>query len=249
MPCSRKCKPVINRRTLNIRSGRAASNIDMVSGGLDNAADEGKELGRAQDGKGDWRGLDQVLLCDLGPQIAAVGQPVGADDRQGDVMADARRAIGGEQVRPGRLEEGHRLVVEGGRVGDVHDDLGAGQGVREALAGEGVDAGIERGGDGVVALRLQVGDDARTDAAGPSDDDDLHRDPPWLMSPGTLGVERGARHSLKEWRWRSPAMRLNSPSPAEGWWWAVAFGRASASRRGSRPSSLYPWRAHLRPKH
>ena len=48
---------------------------------------------------------DQLLLRDLGPQVAAVGQPVGADDGHRDVMSDPGGRLGGEQVAGRRREE------------------------------------------------------------------------------------------------------------------------------------------------
>jgi hypothetical protein len=76
-------------------------------------------------------------------EVAAVLQPVGADHRQGDVMADARRDFGRGQVASGRLEEVHRrLGLERRRIGDVDDHFGAGQRFGQALAGDRVHAGV-----------------------------------------------------------------------------------------------------------
>src|SRR6185295_2395364 len=44
----------------------------------------------------------------------------------------------------------------------------------ETLAGDGIDAGIGRGGDDLVAAPAQDGDGLRADQAGTADDDDLH---------------------------------------------------------------------------
>jgi hypothetical protein len=56
---------------------------------------------------------DRLLLHDLGPHVAALGQPVGPDDRQRHVVADASRLRGRDKVRrrPGE-EVHHRLVIE-----------------------------------------------------------------------------------------------------------------------------------------
>src|SRR5204862_167938 len=73
---------------------------------------EVEELRGAQDGVGDRPGLDPGLLGDLGAQVAAVGQSVGSDDRQRDVVADARLALGCQLVaRRGGEELQHGVVV------------------------------------------------------------------------------------------------------------------------------------------
>src|SRR6266403_1856004 len=58
--------------------------------------------------------------------------------------------------------------------GEFDHHLRAGHGLFEALAGDGVDAGIGRGGDDLVAALAQNGDGLRADQAGAADDDDLH---------------------------------------------------------------------------
>jgi hypothetical protein len=64
------------------------------------------------------------------------------------------------------------------RVGEVDHHLRAGHGLFEALAGDGIDAGVGRGGDDLVAALAQNGDGFRADQAGAADNDDLHREPP-----------------------------------------------------------------------
>ena len=116
-----------------------------------------------------------MLLGDLGAEIAIVGRPVDADDGERDVVLDAGSGLRREQVAPGRLEEcQHRPVFKGGRIGEVDHHLRAGHGLCEALAGDGVDAGIGRGGDDLVAALVQNGDGLRADQAGAADNDDLH---------------------------------------------------------------------------
>src|SRR5205814_5562244 len=87
-----------------------------------------------------------------------------------------------EKVAPGSLEElQHRLVFKRGRIGEVDHHLRAGHGLFEALAGDGVDAGIGRGGDDLVTALTQNGDGLRADQAGAADDNDLHGYPPkWV---------------------------------------------------------------------
>ena len=60
------------------------------------------------------------------------------------------------------------------RIGELDHHLRAGHGLFEPLAGDGVDAGIGRGGDDLVAALAQNGDGLRADQAGAADDDDLH---------------------------------------------------------------------------
>ena len=138
------------------------------------AAEKFHELGRADDGVGDAGGYDQLLLGDLGAEIAIVAA-VNSDDGQCDMVADASRGLRWEKVAAGSLEEfQHRLVFERGRIGEVDHHLCAGHGLLEPLAGDGVDAAIGRGGDDLVATLAQNGDDLRADQAGAADDDDLH---------------------------------------------------------------------------
>src|SRR5215475_557161 len=91
------------------------------------------------------------------------------------MVPDARRGLRWEQVAAGSLEEfQHRLVFERGRIGEIDHYLRTGHGRFEPLAGDGVDAGIGRGGDDLVAALAQNGDGLRADQAGAADDDDLH---------------------------------------------------------------------------
>jgi hypothetical protein len=48
---------------------------------IGDAADELEELRRADDRVGDGPGLDQLLLRELRAQVAALGEPLGSDDR------------------------------------------------------------------------------------------------------------------------------------------------------------------------
>ena len=91
------------------------------------------------------------------------------------MVPDAGGGLRRVQVAPRGLEEfQHRLVLERGRIGEVDDDLRAGHGLLEALAGDGVDAAVGRGRDDLVASLAQNGDGLRADQAGAADDDDLH---------------------------------------------------------------------------
>ena len=67
--------------------------------------------------------LDQLLLRDLGAEVAALGEPLGADHRQRDVVLHTGRAGGREQIAGRRGEELHDgRVLERRRVRDVDDD-------------------------------------------------------------------------------------------------------------------------------
>jgi hypothetical protein len=108
---------------------------------IDDAADELEELRCAEDRVRDRPRLDQLLLGDLRAEVAAVRKPVGADNRQRNVMSHPGSLLCGEQIARRPLEElQHRRVFPGGRVRDVDDDLGARQRLGESLASEAVDA-------------------------------------------------------------------------------------------------------------
>ena len=97
------------------------------------------------------------LLGDLCPEVATFDEAVGPDNRESDVVADAGVVLGREQVAGGGREElHHRLVLERGRVRDVDDHLGPVDHLREALAGERVDAGGRRRGYGFVVLLAEA---------------------------------------------------------------------------------------------
>src|SRR3954469_2055992 len=70
-------------------------------------------LGRADDGVRNAGGLDQLLLRDLGAEVAVVGGPVRSDDGQRDVVPDARLGFRREKVAARSFKEfQHRLVFE-----------------------------------------------------------------------------------------------------------------------------------------
>src|SRR4051794_10568181 len=65
---------------------------------LGDLGQELEELRGAQDGVRNRAGFDLALLGDLRAQVAAVGEAVGADDRQREMVADAGVALGRQQV-------------------------------------------------------------------------------------------------------------------------------------------------------
>jgi hypothetical protein len=62
-------------------------------------------LGRADDRVGDAGGLDQLLLGNLGAEIAIVRRPVRPDNGQRDMVPDARCSLRSEKVAARGLEE------------------------------------------------------------------------------------------------------------------------------------------------
>ena len=96
--------------------------------------------------------------------------------------------LGGEEVAGrGPEEVHHRVVLERRRVGHVDDHVGAVERVGQALAGERVDAGVGDGGDGLVAVLAELGDELGADESGAADDDDLHVMPfGWVWSQAAV---------------------------------------------------------------
>jgi hypothetical protein len=137
-------------------------------------------LSCSSDGEGQAGGLEQAFLQQLGAEVAAAEHLVGAHHGQRQQVPHARCARGSDQVQRGRAEEvERRLVLERKRIAYVHHHLSAGQGWRQALAGEDVHPRARRGGDHLVAVPAQARDDLGSDAAGAADDDEFHADP-WV---------------------------------------------------------------------
>ena len=153
--------------------------------------------------------VDQLLLGDLRPQVAAVGDAVGPDHREGDEVPNAGLGRGREQVGGGGREElHHRVVLEGRRVRDVDQRLGALEHLGEPLAGERVDARspVTPGRPRDPPRRDRY--DLRTDQACSADDNDLH-DLPFAR----LGVSASSEPF---------AARLPSHPPGRQWDWLVS---------------------------
>src|SRR3954471_11830822 len=74
------------------QGGRHANGV-AVGPRLDDAAHELEELRGAQDGIGNAGLLDQLLLRQLGGEILALEQALGTDDRERDMMPDARSPL------------------------------------------------------------------------------------------------------------------------------------------------------------
>src|SRR6516165_10427312 len=103
-----------------------------------------------------------------------------------DAFCDLRR----EKVALRSLEElQHRLVFKGGRISEIGHSLRAGQGLFWPFASEGVDAGIWRGRDALVAAGAQDCDGLRSDQASAANDDDLHvPSPRWVSFEKLIGA-------------------------------------------------------------
>ena len=124
---------------------------------IGDAPDELEELGRAHDRERDGRFLDELFLCVLGAEVAAGEQPVGSDDGQCDQVRHPGRLRCGEHVAGGGGEEvPGGPILEGRGVGDVDDDLRAGQRLCQTLTGEGVDTRVRRGCDRLVTVGVSL---------------------------------------------------------------------------------------------
>ena len=105
------------------------------------------------------------------------------------MVPDARCGLRRVKVAAGGLEEfQYRLVLPRRRVRQVDDNLSAGKRFRQPLTSDGVDAGIGRGGDDLVAALAQNGDGLRADQAGAADDDDLHMRSPSVVARNRTSV-------------------------------------------------------------
>ena len=83
---------------LGLEEDRRQQHRPVPGAEIGDAGDELEELRRAQDRPRDGGGLDRLLLGGLGAEVATALQPVGADDRQRDVVAHLGRGLGGEDV-------------------------------------------------------------------------------------------------------------------------------------------------------
>src|SRR5690606_19612890 len=80
---------------------------------LGNAAEELEKLRRMENGVGDGRFLDQPFLRHLPTKVAALLQAFRANDRQRNVMLDARLYLCRNDVTPRSFKERqNRLILE-----------------------------------------------------------------------------------------------------------------------------------------
>ena len=147
--------------------------------------DELEELRRMHDRVRDPGLGDQLLLCDLGAEVAALREPLGSHDRQRDVMADIGRRFCREQGARRRLEElQDGGGFERGGVGHVDDDRGTFDDLGHALTRQRVDARVGGRRHRVVIARAEVGDELGSDEAGSAYHHDLHRP----LTPSVFGT-------------------------------------------------------------
>jgi hypothetical protein len=174
-------RDVVGRLRLN-EHGRDTNRL-AVGVRIGDPADELEELRRADDRVGHGCPLDRFLLGELGPEVPAVGQPVGADDRQGHVVADTEGRFCGEDVAGRGLEElQHRCVAPSRCVRHVDDNPGGLERFGQSLAGQRVDARVGRRRERLVAGLAQLLDELGSDEAGSADHDDLHRAAPLAIT-------------------------------------------------------------------
>ena len=97
---SRRCRPVRRRRRRRLRAGRARaaggpSSPSVLESAMRPMNSKNCVARRIVYGIG--RGLHRLLLGELRAEVAAVREPVGADDRQRDVVPHPGRCLGGER--------------------------------------------------------------------------------------------------------------------------------------------------------
>jgi hypothetical protein len=125
--------------------------------------------------KGDRAGRGELLLTALARVVGVALDPVDADDREHDVMPDARSPLGLEQMTGLEPEEVARFLgVRRHRVRDVDRHLDPGQDLVEPLARGQVDTPGAGDHDRLVAPVLQGLDHAASHQAGAADDSDSH---------------------------------------------------------------------------
>ena len=101
--------------------------------------------------------LMRFSCASLRAEVAAGEEAIGADDGEGDVVADAGGSFGGVDIAAGGFEEvEHGLVFEGRGVRDIDDDGRAGESIGEAFAGERVDARGTGSGQDLVAVSRRI---------------------------------------------------------------------------------------------
>src|SRR6516225_11295326 len=104
-------------------------------------------------------------------------------------------ASAARRLRPEVSKNSSTALSKRRRVGEVDHHLRAGHGLFEALAGDGVDAGIGRGSDDLVAALTQNGDGLRADQASTADNYDLHSE---LVRSPQAGVCDGGAASCRQ---------------------------------------------------
>jgi hypothetical protein len=142
--------------------------------GVGDSGDELEELGRSDDRVWGRAGFDQVFLGDFGSHVPGIGQSIGADDGQDDVVTDARLLFCGEDMAGSVTEEGQDVFVRPRRrIGQIHDDVGTIDCFGDSCAGGDVDPVCPTECLHVVPGVSELGGDLASDQSA-SENDDLH---------------------------------------------------------------------------
>ena len=199
-----------------------------------------------------WRSLPGV--------VAVARDAVDAEDRQHDVMADARALLGRQQVLRARAEErARRIGLQLVRVRRVDDRLDTLQRLVQPVAGDGVRARRARDDDGIVSGALERADGHASHEACSSCDCDPHpanvpaaarspvdgpavaEEPAGRAVGGQVDRPQHARRALLHRRPPAPPTSPSMPSVA-----ARAASRSRALRSVRWPRAASP-RATSRP--
>src|SRR5262249_430057 len=115
-----------NRLPFSRRLGYATHELEELRGADDRVRNRGS--------------LDQIFLSHLRAEVTAGEQAVGPDDRQRQMMANARSGFRNQKVAPRRFEKRQDcLVLPRGRIRDIDDHLSAGERLRQSLTSDRVD--------------------------------------------------------------------------------------------------------------
>src|SRR6476660_336794 len=162
---------------------------------VSDALDEFEELRGMDDRVRDRTAFDQLLLSELRAGVAALGAAFGSDDGQRNVMADACRGFGLEEIARRRSEEHQRRrVLERWGIGYVDNHGGSLEGSGQAFPGERVDARRRGRRLREVTLPAELLDELRSDEPRSADNDDLHRELPTLVPVSRASTPSRARN-------------------------------------------------------
>src|SRR4029077_17522006 len=104
---------------------------------LRDATHELEELRGADDRVRNRGSLDQIFLSHLRAEVTGREQAVGADNRQRHMMAEASGGFRGQEVATRRFEKRQDcLVLPGGCIRDIDNDLRADERLRQSLASD-----------------------------------------------------------------------------------------------------------------
>jgi len=108
----------------------------------DDVEEEFEELRRVHDGERDAGRFDQAFLQRLSTKVGTCLEAAGSDYRKRYVVLHSRGLLGTKEIEDRGFEELEgRHVVEGRRIADIDNHVGADQAFRQPSAGDQVDAG------------------------------------------------------------------------------------------------------------